>query len=632
MKLKILTFFCLLFLCTFICVSKEVDQPVKRYGIDKFLHNKNYLRAAFTFDEKRILFSSDESGVLNAYSISTHGGNQTQLTNSEDRSILVLSGFPEDDRFLYESDGQGNERTHIFLRQVNGVIRDLTPSSEAKCVFKGWSSDQKSFFYLTNDRDPKFFDLYEIDIETFTAKLLYQNDHGYKFCAISSDKSYIALNKVVSETHVELYLYDLNGHFLRNLPPQEKNSRRIGIEFSPNSKELYFLSNEDSEFTYLKKFNIDAGNVELVEKDAWDIFFCSFSLHGRYRATAINEDGKTIIKIYDQHTNKQLKLPKIPEGTISNVVFSRSEKYMLFYVDSSHAPSDLYLYNLEEESVRRLTNSLNPEINPYDLVDPQNVRYSSYDGMLIPALFYKPRGIKEGEKIPALVWVHGGPGGQSRKEYHYLIQFLVNHGYAILAVNNRGSNGYGKTFYSAADLKHGEADLDDCIWAKKFLSNTGFVDENRVGIIGGSYGGYIALAALAFRPQEMAVGVDLFGVSNWIRTLKNIPSWWESEREALYKKIGNPETDVPYLKSISPLFHAHNIVKPILVLQGANDPRVLRMESDQMVEAIGKKGIPHRYIIFDDEGHGFVKKHNKLIAAQAILDFLNEHLEPVPKP
>ena len=169
-------------------------------------------------------------------------------------------------------------------------------------------------------------------------------------------------------------------------------------------------------------------------------------------------------------------------------------------------------------------------------------------------------------------------------------------------------------------------DLVDCVEAKKYLESTGYVDDDRVGIIGGSYGGYMVLAALTFRPNDFALGVDMFGVSNWLRTLKSFPSWWDPYKEALYKEIGNPDTEEKYLRSISPLFHADNIVKPLMVLQGKNDPRVLKAESDEIVAAAKKRGVPVEYIVFQDEGHGFIKKENEIKGYRAILDFLNENL------
>jgi dipeptidyl aminopeptidase/acylaminoacyl peptidase len=245
----------------------------------------------------------------------------------------------------------------------------------------------------------------------------------------------------------------------------------------------------------------------------------------------------------------------------------------------------------------------------------------------VPGLLYKPHGASARRKAPALVMVHGGPGGQARIGYDALTQYLVNHGYVVYDINNRGSSGYGKTFYAMDDRKHGEADLGDVVASKRMLVETGYVDPDRIGIIGGSYGGFMVLAALAFRPDEFAAGVDLFGVANWLRTLESIPPYWESLREALYAELGDPATDKVRLRRISPLFHAANIRKPLIVLQGANDPRVLQVESDEIVAAVRKNGAPVEYIVFPDEGHGFVKKENERRGYKAILEFLDRHLK-----
>jgi len=607
--------------------SKEQKTAHQQYSIEQFMNTKSYIGGTFTFDEKRILFSSDESGIFNIYSISTHGENQTQLTNSTHQAIMVLSGFPHDDRFLYTTDELGNERNHIFLREGDGTTRDLTPFPGARSEFYGWSHNQKSFYFGTNERDPKYMDVYEIDIDTFNPTLIFENTKGYQFGDISPDKRYIAMSKTNTMNDSDIFLYDLSSQTLTNIAPHKGDIHFSPLAFSLDSQTLYFLTDENSDFLYLKKFDLATEQSETVEKYDWDISNVSFSYHGRYRITNINEDGKTTLQVFDQETGKPLKLPYFSEGQITNATVSKSEKYILFSVNGDRSPGNLYLYNIEKNTYRQLTNSLSPDVNSNDLVEAEIIRYPSYDGKEIPALFYKPKVAEDGVKVPALIWVHGGPGGQSRTGYNYLIQYLVNHGYAVLAVNNRGSSGYGKEFYKAADLKHGEADLDDCMAAKGFLLSTGIIEEDRVGIIGGSYGGYMTLAALAFRPNEMACGVDIFGVSNWVRTLKNIPEWWESEREALYKKVGNPETDEEYLKTISPLFHAQNIRKPLLVLQGANDPRVLKAESDQIIEEVSKNAIPYRYVVFDDEGHGFAKKQNRLTAGKTILGFLEEHLK-----
>ncbi|MRR24371.1 S9 family peptidase, partial [bacterium] len=295
---------------------------------------------------------------------------------------------------------------------------------------------------------------------------------------------------------------------------------------------------------------------------------------------------------------------------------------------TSRAPGDLYLYELGGTELKKITSNLNPEINPQDLVEATVVRYPSFDGLEIPAIYYKPLTATKKDKVPALVWVHGGPGGQTMAYYNPIIQYLVNHGYAVLGVNNRGSSGYGKSFYKMDDRNHGDKDLKDCIWGKKWLQAQEYIDTAKIGIIGGSYGGFMTMAAMTSAPDEFKVGVNLFGVTNWLRTLKSIPPYWASFRDALYTEMGDPFTaDSVRLYNISPLFHGGNVKNPVMVLQGSNDPRVLQVESDEMVEAIKAAGVPVEYVIFPDEGHGFVKKENEIKAYSQILEFLDKYLK-----
>jgi len=605
------------------CGGREVQQ----YTIEQFLNTVSIFGGSFSFDESKILFTSNETGIYNAYTIPVAGGEAKQVTQSTENSVFAVSFFPEDDRMLYLSDTGGNEIYHIYMTGLDGSSRDLTPFGEARSTFYSWSRDGKSFFFGCNKRDSRFIDLYEMDIATFTPKLVFQNDGGYTIGDISYDKRYIALAKTITEHNSDIYLYDRKKDSLKHLTPHEGDIKNMPACFTVDSKKLYFLTDEEGEFIYLKSYDIADGTVETIETADWDISYSYISWNGRYRVTAINNDARTEIRIHDLVTGELVDLPEMPEGVISSVGISKSENLMRFYVNGSRAPNDLYIYDFRSGEYRKLTESLNPEIDTRDLVDAEVIRYTSFDGLEIPAILYKPHGARKGDRVPALVWVHGGPGGQARVGYSSLIQYLVNHGYTVLAVNNRGSSGYGKTFFKLDDLNHGKGDLDDCVEAKKYLASTGYVDGNRIGIGGASYGGYMVLAALAFRPEEFAAGVDLFGISNWVRTLKNIPPWWESFREALYAEPGSPETDEEYLRGISPLFHADKIVRPLMVLQGANDPRVPQAESDEIVEAVKANGVPVEYMVFEDEGHGFVKKENQIEGYRAILAFLDEHLK-----
>jgi dipeptidyl aminopeptidase/acylaminoacyl peptidase len=613
-------------LALFAC-QKSDYRPVTPYSIEQFMNTTAIGGSSISSDEKSILFSSDKTGIYNAYMIPVTGGEAKQVTDSKDNSIFVISFFPNDNRFLYRSDKGGNEIYHIYLRNEDGSVQDLTPEENARALFYEWSHDEKSFFFGSNKRNPKFMDIYEMDIETFAPTMAYQNDAGYNLGAISNDKRYFAFSKTITEHNSDMYLYDRQTQELKHLTPHEDEVNYSPEDFSVDSQSLFYMTDEGSEFQYLKRYDVASGTSEKVEATNWDMMYAYFSRNGKYRVIGINNDAKTEIKILDTESGQPVDLPKLPDGEITSVNISKSEKLMTFYVNGSKSPNNLYVYDFEMKGYTKLTDTMNPEIDPADLVEAKVVRYQSFDGVEIPSIYYKPHHITPGEKAPALVWVHGGPGGQSRTGYSPLIQYLVNHGYVVIAVNNRGSSGYGKTFYKMDDRKHGQEDLADCVEAKKFLTATGYVDPGKIGIIGGSYGGYMVLAALAFRPEEFRVGVDIFGVSNWLRTLKSIPSWWEAFREALYKELGNPETDEEYLRRISPLFHAGQITKPLIVLQGANDPRVLKVESDEIVEAVRGKGIPVEYVVFDDEGHGFVKKENQIKGYQAILEFLDRHLK-----
>ena len=316
----------------------------------------------------------------------------------------------------------------------------------------------------------------------------------------------------------------------------------------------------------------------------------------------------------------------MPHGTVRGISISRDDAAFAFYASDGSVPDELYAGPITA-APSRLTNALNPSIRREDLVVPTVVRFKSYDNVEIPGVLYKPHQASAAAKAPGVVLVHGGPGGQAQVGYSALTQALVNHGYVVFDINNRGSSGYGKTFFAMDDKKHGEADLGDVVASKKMLVDTGYVDAARIGIIGGSYGGYMVLAALTLQPDAFKVGVDLFGISNWVRTLTSIPPWWGSFKDALYAEMGEPTADSERLHRVSPLFNADKIKAPLMVLQGANDPRVLKVESDEIVAAAKKNGVPVEYIVFPDEGHGFVKKENEIKGYTAVIAFLDKYSE-----
>ena len=602
---------------------------VPTYTIEQFLNTRKIFGSAFSPNELKVMYSSNETGIINAFEIDIDGiGPPKQITFSKENAIYAISYFPKDERILFKSDRGGNEITNLFVKEKNGMLRNITPDSTAKSEFLMWAADRKSFFYISNRRDKKLFDLYEMDIENFNAQMIYQNEDAMRPVCVSDDKRYVALQKTISRRRSEMYVYDTKLRKTLPVNPLEGDVVQNPLGFQPNSHKLYFVTDKDSEFLYVKNCDLTNGKVEEIARADWDVYKVYYSRTGKYRVEYINRDARVEIRIYETTTNRLLNLPKLPEGEISSVNISDSEQLMAFYVNSSRSPNDLYVYNFATGRYKKLTNSLSREIDPNNLVAGQVVRYKSYDSLLIPAILYTPHAATQQQtKLPAVLWIHGGPGGQSRLNYTPLIQYMVNRGYVVLAVNHRGSLGYGKTFFAADDRKHGDVDLKDCIAAKAYLQNLGYVDTTRIAIAGGSYGGYMALAALTFTPHAFALGIDIFGVSNWLRTLNSIPPWWEAARKELYSEIGDPQADSVMLYNKSPLFHAKNISRPLIVIQGANDPRVLKIESDQIVEAVRKNNVPLEYVILPNEGHGFTKRGNEQLVYEKIVRFMDKHLK-----
>jgi len=615
-------------------MNTRIDDRVREvpaYSIKDFLSTTHFSGASFSPDGTRILVSGDQSGIFNACALPVDGGDPVPLTHSTDDAIYALGYFPDDERFLITRDEGGDELNHIHVQSPEGGSRDLTPGDGLKAVFYGWAQDDTVFFIGTNERDQRFFDVYAYDAESYEREMIFRNEDGYNYAAASPDGRYLALSMTNSNADSDIFLYDRQKPHLRLLTPHDGDIQCDPQTFSKDGQFLYFLTDCDSEFMHLVRYDLASDTREIVLKDNWDLQYAYFSKHGKYLVVSVNRDARAEVRLYDATSMEPVEAPKVADAGITAVRISRDERRIAFYASSSRMPGDLFYYDLSGGKPRQLTRSLNAKIDPDDLVDGTVARFASFDGVEVPGILYRPHAAGETNKVPALVWVHGGPGGQSRVGYDALIQYLVNHGYAVYAINNRGSSGYGKTFFHLDDRRHGTDDLDDCVESKRLLAATGFVDPSRIGIMGGSYGGYMTLAALTFRPDAFGAGVDLFGISNWERTLNSIPPWWESFRAYLEKEMG-PFDDSEFFRAKSPLFHAENIVRPLMVLQGANDPRVLKVESDEIVEKVRENEVPVEYVVFDDEGHGFVKKENQARGYRAILTFLDTYLKHGPTP
>ena len=607
----------------------KAPREVKQYSIEQFFKTEGVNGGSFNKDESKVLVNSNRSKIFNVYELNLADTTMNAKTNSTVESFFAVDYVPGTDNFLYSADKGGNENDHIYLQRTDGSVKDLTPGEKEKANFFGWTRDKKTMYYGSNVRNPQFFDVYKMDTADWKPKMLYKNDSGLDVNSISYNERYIVLTKSVTTDRNEMYLFDAQTKTTKKLSTDSLGDATYNAAgFELNDEYLYYITNEGNDFSYVVKYKIADGSKEKFFSTNWDVVYMFISENGKYHVIGINEDARDKVLLFDHATGKEIEMPKLESGSIGGVTISPSEKKMLLTVVSDRSSANKYLYDLETKELKQLTKTLTPEINSDDLVDAEIVRFKSFDGVEIPAVYYKPHNASATNKVPALIWVHGGPGGQSRAGYSTSIQYFVNHGYAILAVNNRGSSGYGKAFYKMDNQNHGDKDLKDCVWGKKWLADQNYIDTAKIGIYGGSYGGFMSLAGIIQYPNEFAVGVDLFGVANWMRTLKSIPPYWESFRKALYDEMGDPNSaDSVRLKNISPLYNTEKIKTPLLVLQGSNDPRVLQVESDEIVAGAKKNGTPVEYVLFPDEGHGFVKKENQIKAESETLKFLDKYLK-----
>lgn len=581
---------------------------------------------AFSEGRSHVLISSDQTGVFNAYALPVAGGDPVPLTASTTNATFAQSYFPDGRRVLVAADQGGNELTHIYVRETDGALRDLTPGDKVKAGFVGFSDDGQTFWLISNERDASAFDVYAYDATTYERKLVFQNP-GLNVTAVSGDGRLVALIKSHTSANSDIYLADLQAGGEPYLISEHTGDVAYDVSgFGPNGATLIYTSNQDGEFAQAYAYDIANKAHNRTTQADWDVMYVSFSPNGRYRVTAVNADASTELTIEDAQTRAPVRLTGLPQGDITGVRFDPGADLAAFTVASDTSPADVFVADLSTGQARRLTSALNPAIKESDLVEATIVRYPGEGGVMVPAVLYRPKGASAANPAPAVVLVHGGPGGQTRRGYSAMVQHLVNHGYAVLGANNRGSSGYGKTFFHMDDKKHGEADLRDIVAGGDWLRAQDWVADDQVAVMGGSYGGYITAAALAFHPDKFEAGIDIFGVTNWVRTLESIPAWWGAQRVALFDEMGDPATDAARHRAISPLFHAEKIQRPLLVIQGANDPRVLQVESDELVEKVRANNVPVEYVVFPDEGHGFQRRANRIKAQESYLAFLNRYV------
>lgn len=601
---------------------------VPRYSAEALLDNVTIADPGFSADDDKVVFSSDRDGVWNVYTIPLKGGEWTPVTQSQTDAYQFIAAFPEDSRLILSRRAVVGGAIQIVVHEPDGDQHALTPEGGVNAYFIRFSGDRRSFYVATNERDPRQVDVYRYDIRDYRRTLIYRNESDKNPVLVSRDGSYLLMEQYLSPNNDELFLVDVAAGTSRHISRHEGVARYRGMDFDKTGEFVYYSSNEGGEYMRLRRYDLRRNEHADVAAEDGDIVAAFFSGSGRYRTMVVRSRSNWRVLLHDEWEARELALPQDSEGSPMAVRFSSSERELVFLRNEDRQPNDLYVWGLGDEWPRRLTATLNPAISPESLVPSQLVRFPSFDGVMLHAVLWQPA--QTGEDTPAVVWVQSGPEGQITRRFNPMAQLLANHGYRVLGVNQRGSEGFGRSFAAADDRRHGAEPLWDIIEAKNYLQRTYATDPARIAVMGEGYGGYIAMAALTFHPREFGAGVNLFGISNWVSTLERIPDWWGASREALYAEFGDPRTQRAELESISPALHADKVERPMLVFQGGQDTRVPREETEAYVDAVRANGVDVQYVVYPEEGRGLQRRDNQIHSMTTILDFLDRYLKRAP--
>lgn len=586
-------------------------------------------------DGASLAFLTDISGVSEAWRVRVGSGVAEpvwpdQLTFGGERvSAAVFS--PTDERLILASDIGGSELTQLLLLPPDGgAAQPLTNAPNAIAQLAEWSPDGQRVLYATNTRDPRYFDVYERDLTTGETRHWPLPEGTNWALRYSPDGQRILATHVETFFRDRLYLIDRATGETRPITREitAPHSSHSAPAWAADGQTLYLLTDEGRDFRNLAALDLATGDLRYLTDEAADCDDLAVSRDGRMLAMTTNDNGYSLLGVFDVTEGWNGRVWRGPDPdelgrcVISELRWSRDGQRLAFTRESSTAPRDIWSWTVESNEVTQITRSATGGLSRSVFVEPRLVRYPTFDGREIPAFLYTPTR-REARGLPTIIYVHGGPESQYRPTFNPIVQYFVACGYAVLAPNVRGSAGYGHAYMALDDVRLRMDSVADLRHAALWLASEGIADPRRIAVMGGSYGGFMVLAALTTYPDLWAAGVDIVGVANFVTFLERTSAWRRGLREAEY---GSLERDRDFLTEISPLHKADRITAPLFVVHGANDPRVPVEEAEQIVAALRAHSVPVEYLRYDDEGHGLIKRANRLQAYPAIARFLHQAL------
>jgi len=581
-------------------------------------------------DGKKLAYLAPSKGVLNVWVRTLGKEDDRPVTDERFRGIRRYFWSETNNSIFYLQDKDGNENWHLYsLDLKTGQSRDLTPFDGVKARVSEYNKYHPGEMLVAlNKRDRKVYDLYYLDLASGDLTLIEKNPGNISYFLTDDELKAWGAVRAGDKGSYDLVLKKEQDHSWQTFITWEHEdwANSGPVVRTRDGSCLYLRDSRGTDTNRLLKIKLSTGQSEIIAQDP-DFDLGRTLIHPdtyEVQAVTVHKERKHWV-VLDKSIEDDLDfLKNLDRGDLFISSRDNADKQWVVGFNKDNGPIPFYLFERSTKKTEFLFFN-RPELARYKLTETEPVSFSARDGLILQAYLTCPAG--KGKKgLPAVLLVHGGPWSRDTWGYDPEVQWLADRGYAVLQVNFRGSTGFGKKFLNAGNKEWGGKMQNDLTDAAKWMISSGTADPERIAVFGASYGGYAALAGAAFTPDLFCCAVDVVGPGNLISFINSIPPYWSTFLSSLYQRVGNPETEEEFLRERSPLFSVDKIKIPLLIAQGANDPRVNRAESEQIVAALKEKGLKYQYLLFTDEGHGFARPENRLKFYAAAEKFLAEHL------
>ncbi|MED3876241.1 MULTISPECIES: alpha/beta hydrolase family protein [Lysinibacillus] len=604
-------------------------EGVKEISVEDFMKNPGNFGYELSPDGNYITFSSAWENRANVFVKKMNDDSEpVRVSNSKDRDVAGF--YWKDNNLLYVKDKGGDENFHIYSTTFNGSEeKDLTPYPNVTVgILSGLQGVKDEILIMMNKEDATVFDVYKLNVKTGETTHVAKNPGN--ITSWLADRNGNVRIAVASDGVEGTILYrDSEKDEFKPFIEMEAGDEVMPLAFSKDNQYIYATSNKGRDKVEVVKYDLKGNEEVIMSNDQVDVSGVLYSAeHDKLLYGAYITD-KPHYQFFDENFEKlfrkiQSKL-NVHESELGINDYNKEMTKFIVSVSSDTVYGKYYYYDSTTDELTELA-TLSPWLNPNELAEMHPISYKSRDGLTINGYLTLPKN-KEAKDLPLIVNPHGGPWARDMWGFNPEVQLLANRGYAVLQVNFRSSTGYGKEFLQAGNKQWGLKIQDDITDGVQWAIDQGIADPDRIGIYGASFGGYATLAGITYTPDLYAAAVDYVGVSNIFTLLNTIPPYWETMRNMFYERVGHPEKDKELLTAVSPVFHADKIKTPLFVAQGANDPRVNKAESDQIVEALRARGVDVEYMLKDNEGHGFANEENRIEFYNAMVKFFDSHLK-----